>query len=60
MHDWQVKLQLEAMAIVVRVEGMKAENIQREHVGASLAWDEYAFYGCANEIESLAREMVMR
>lgn len=60
MQDWQVKLQIQAMAIMVEVEGMKAENVQRIDNGHSIAYDDGAFCEKAGELRELAQEMCNR
>ena len=44
-------------AELVRVEGMKAENVHREMLGEGPAYGEEAFGIAAAHIESLAREI---
>ena len=42
-------------AELVRVEGMKAENIERDRNGHALAYDDAAFNNVATEIERLSK-----
>lgn len=57
MKDWQVRLQMQAMAAMIRVEGMKAENMQRAHRGESMAFAEDDFEMIAKEVDVLAHEI---
>lgn len=57
MSDWQVKLQLEAMALMVEVEGMKACNQDRLSNGHSIAYDDMAFQGMADAIRNIANQI---
>jgi len=36
------------------IEAMKAENMQREALGQSMAYTEKDFYGCINSLRELA------
>ena len=57
MEDWQIKLYLEAQAEMVRVDGMKAENMHRQQNGESMAYTNEDFMLCAHNIELLARQI---
>lgn len=57
MEGWQLRLFLEAQAEIVRVEGMKAENMRRQYLGECVFYAEDDFRGVAGEIERLAREI---
>jgi hypothetical protein len=59
MESWQVRLQIEAMACVVRVEGMKAENQARIQNGEAIAYVAGHFNEEAGELSRLAREIGM-
>ena len=41
-------------AVQAEIEGMKADNLQREHRGESLAWDESSFYEKAVELKTIS------
>lgn len=58
MQDWQVKLQLECMAVMARVEGMKAQNMRDTHNGSKPQYDYDDFDALACEIEGMAQEIV--
>ena len=60
MEDWQVKLQIQAMAIMVEVEGMKAENADRADKGHSIAYDDCSFHEKSKELSVIANEMCSR
>ena len=51
MEDWQLRLQIEAMAIMARVEGMKAENMARMRRDEAVAYDEDAFFELADDLD---------
>lgn len=57
MEKQILEIQIQAMAVVVRVEGMKADNQQREHRQESLAYVESDFERAACELESLWQEL---
>ena len=58
MEDWQVKLQIDAMAYLVEMEGMNAENIIRESKGESLAYTAEDFNYIASEMRNLAHHII--
>ena len=60
MEDWQVKLHIQAMAVMVEVEGMKAENVQRIDNGNSIAYDDSAFCEKSEELRAIANEICNR
>ena len=60
LQDWQVKLQLQAMACMVRVEGMKAENQYCKIYNRNPAYSEGRFAEEAQQIESIAQEICNR
>ena len=41
------------LATQAEIEGMKAENMQREAIGASMAFDEASFCNKADELRNL-------
>lgn len=45
---------IEAMAIMVEVEGMKILNKERMEDGASVAYDEHYFYQKAEELRAIS------
>lgn len=55
MESWRARLLLQAQAVLVRVEGMKAENSQREHRGESMAYTEDDFEDKACEIDDVIK-----
>lgn len=57
MEGWQVKLQIEAMAYLAEIEGMKAENAIRESKGESLAYTGEDFNYIASEMRNIAQHI---
>jgi len=57
MEDWQVQLQLQAMAVMVRVEGMKADNEQLRATNEPPLYNGEDFERMACEIESCIQGM---
>ena len=53
-----VRCWLLGQACVARIEGMRAENTQREHRGQPPAYGEEAFFVEAMELERLATEVI--
>lgn len=54
MDFYDVRRLALVLAVQAEVEGMKAENMQREAVGSSMAYDDGAFSDKANELRNLA------
>jgi hypothetical protein len=54
MNDYTVKRLALILAIQAEIEGMKAENMQREQQGYSMAWTESDFFEKAEELRQLA------
>ncbi len=54
MHHYDVKRLALILAIQAEIEGMKAENKQREQQGYSMAWTEVDFCQKASELRVLA------
>jgi hypothetical protein len=54
MHHYDVKRFALVLAIQAEIEGMKAENMQREQQGYSMAWTETDFCQKAEELRILA------
>lgn len=59
MEPWIVAQNAQIYAVIAEIEGMKAENVQREGSGRSLAYTEDAFFEKANELRSLS-DYIMR
>lgn len=60
MSPYNLQLQIQAMAIMVRVEGMKAENQQRLQQQESMQYYEDAFEIMACELDGLTQEPLPR
>jgi hypothetical protein len=54
METNDVKRLALVLAVQAEVEGMKAENMQREQIGHSMAWTEADFCEKAEELRNLA------
>lgn len=54
MNDYVVKRLALVLAVQAEIEGMKAENKQREQQGYSMAWNESEFCQKAEELRNLA------
>ena len=53
MSDKVTLIWIAAQVVITRVEGMKAENAQRQSAGASMAYNDEEFFKCANQLEQL-------
>ena len=49
-----LKLQADMYAVIAEIEGMKADNLQREHLGEGVAWDGVCFRECADDLRMIA------
>ena len=54
MNDYTVRRLALILAVQAEIEGMKAENMQREQQGYSMAWTESDFCEKAEELRQLA------
>ena len=54
MNDYTVRRLALVLAVQAEIEGMKAENMQREQQGYSMAWTETDFCQKAEELRNLA------
>ena len=54
MNEYDVKRLALILAVQAEIEGMKAENTQRERLDQSVAWDENSFCEKAEELRVLA------
>ena len=54
MNDYIVRRLALVLAVQAEIEGMKAENMQREQRGYSMAWTETDFCQKAEELRNLA------
>lgn len=54
MNEYNVKRYILALSVQAEIEGMKAENMQREQNKQSMAYNEYNFNEKAEELRSLA------
>jgi hypothetical protein len=59
MQDWQVQLMLQAQAVIVRVEGMKAENQHCLFKNMAPTYTFDYFYSAADEINGIAQAMAI-
>jgi len=50
-------LEIEAKAIECRVKGMEAENAQRIHCSASMAYGDEHFYDAENKLKEIAEKV---
>ena len=58
MLDWQIPIYLQAQAVIIEVEGMKAANQERSIDGNHcLQYDEKAFDQKAAELNQLAQDI---
>ena len=57
LEEWQHQAIIQSMAVQAEIEGMKAENKQREYLGQSMAYSEDCFNLKAQELNELAREI---
>lgn len=60
MDPYDLRILIQAMSIMVRVEGLKAANQQREHRGESIAYDEDSFDELANELDEIVKKLIKR
>lgn len=58
MKDWQVKIWIQAQAIVAEIEGMKSENDLAKICNNTIPYGEDAFFRKSFELQELAREIV--
>lgn len=56
MNGQLIAIQCLMMSFYAQVEGMKAENLERERNGYALAYDDTAFCNIARELDKLAVE----
>jgi hypothetical protein len=54
MNEFDVKRLALVLAVQAEIEGMKSDNMQREHLDQSMAWDENSFCEKAEELRKLA------
>lgn len=52
-YTWIVAQAAELLAIYAEIEGMKAENLQRQHRGEAIAWDNNQFCEMAAQARSV-------
>lgn len=57
MSPHNLQIQLQAMAVMVRVEGMKAENSSKVAIGQNPVYDESDFERSACDIDELMQEV---
>jgi len=55
MKNVNLKLYIKAMAVMVRVDGMKSENKAREQLDLSLAYQEDSFELMAQDLDRISR-----
>jgi len=55
---WLYARKIEASAIMVEVDGMRAENASRSMQGHSLSYGESAFQRKADELRSISEDIV--
>jgi len=56
MNSEQLRILAQIVAASARVMGMVAENMQREHLGQAMAYDEHPFFVEAHGLEALAQQ----
>jgi len=56
MNGQVVAIQCQMMSFYAQIEGMKAENTERERNGYALAYGDAAFCNVARELDNLAIE----
>lgn len=56
MNEYDVKRLALILAVQSEIEGMKAENMQREQLGYSMAYTDSDFCGKAEELRTLANK----
>lgn len=54
MEHYEAKRLALVLAVQAEIEGMKAENMQRQAVGSSMAYDDKSFCDKADELRNLA------
>lgn len=57
MTPVNLQIQIEAMAIIVRVDGMKADNKIREIEGCDIRYDDPAFILMAEQLDELVAQV---
>lgn len=57
MNSRFLKMQAELLAIYAEIEGMKAENMQRQHRGESMAWDNNQFCVMAQRARDVVKNI---
>ena len=58
LEDWHLRINIQAQAVLVEVEGMKIENLARQKAGEPLAYNEVDFQQKSDELVDLARELL--
>lgn len=58
LEGWQLRIYIQTQALLVTVEGMKAENMARERAGKFSAYSESDFLGIVAELTDLERQLV--
>lgn len=54
MNEYDIKRLALILAIQAEIEGMKAENLQREHQNYAVAYDDASFQEMAERLRNLA------
>lgn len=57
MNAVNLEIYLQTQEILIRVEGMKADNQERKILGQSVAWTGDHFESMANYIESIMKDI---
>lgn len=57
MSPINLQIQIQAMAIMVRVDGMKADNTIRKMNGSDLRYHEIEFQGMADQLDGLLSQV---
>ena len=57
MNAITTKINISAMSVMAEVEAMKAENMQRDHRGESMAYTDKDFYEKASELRVLSNDL---
>ena len=56
MNSYDVKRLILAFALKAEMEGMKAENMQRQVLGESMAYNDSDFINISRQLEELAQK----
>ena len=57
LDDWHIRILIQSQALMLEVEGMKAENEHRKDQGLAQAYGEEHFQGVRMEMDDLANQL---